>query len=59
MSLYTWNLDFLNEKRDISLVEKLMCYHQLAMVAMVVIVSCHDYCACEILMMSNVIIGGK
>jgi hypothetical protein len=37
-----------------------MCYHQLAMV---VNVSCHDYCAyycaCEILVMSDVIIGGK
>lgn len=43
-------------KKDISLVEKLMCYHQLAMV---VNVSCHDYCACEILVMSDVIIGGK
>lgn len=39
--------------------EKLVCYHQLAMVAMIVIMSCHDYCACEILVMSDVIIGGK
>jgi len=37
-----------------------MCYYQLAMV---VNMSCHDYCAyycaCEILVMSDVIIGGK
>jgi hypothetical protein len=51
--LYTQFVNFLHWEWDVSLVEKLICYYRLAMVTLLVIVSCTSLV--KILMINNII----